>query len=98
MLISQVDDAAPRSWAWRVGVWALFVGLTVAMTWPMASAFASRTVDHFDVFFNMWRLRWIHHALTTPGVLVASANPWVGISSRLSLFWRGRRAASRARA
>lgn len=26
------------------------------------------------------------HALTTPGVLVASVNPWVGISSRLSLF------------
>lgn len=54
-----MTDAGRRS-----SIGALFIGLTVVMTWPMA-LFASRSVDHFDVFFNLWRLRWIHHALTT---------------------------------
>src|SRR6185436_149535 len=71
---SQVETAATRSWTRRLGIWALFIGLTAAMTWPMATVFASRTVDHFDIFFNMWRLRWIHHALTTPGTALFDGN------------------------
>ena len=54
-----------RSWGRRSAVWALFIGFTAVMTWPMARVLATRTVDHFDIFFNLWRLRWIHHALTT---------------------------------
>jgi hypothetical protein len=54
-----------RGWTRRVAIWALFIGLTMAMTWPMALHLVARSVDHFDVFFNLWRLRWIHHALTT---------------------------------
>jgi hypothetical protein len=66
MVTSEVETAvSPRSWPRRVGTWAVFVGLTAVMTWPMALVFATRTVDHFDIFFNIWRLRWIHHALTT---------------------------------
>jgi hypothetical protein len=54
-----------REWERRVGIWALFVGLTIAMTWPMALHLGERSLQHFDIFFNLWRLRWIHHALTT---------------------------------
>ena len=60
-----VTDPPQRSWRRRLGVWGLFVGLTIVMTWPMTLVLATRTVDHFDIFFNLWRLRWIHHALTT---------------------------------
>ena len=56
---------AVRGWTRRVAIWALFIGLTIAMTWPMALHLVARSVDHFDVFFNVWRLRWIYHALTT---------------------------------
>ena len=66
MVTSEVETAASsRSWPRRLGTWAVFVGLTAVMTWPMVLVFTTRTVDHFDVFFNIWRLRWIHHALTT---------------------------------
>lgn len=64
---SQQDQAgaAARRWTRRAGIWTLFIGLTIAMTWPMALHLAARSVDHFDINFNLWRLRWIHHALTT---------------------------------
>jgi hypothetical protein len=64
---SQEDQAGPaaRGWTRRAGIWALFIGLTMAMTWPMALHLVARSVDHFDIYFNLWRLQWIHHALTT---------------------------------
>lgn len=65
-------DATRESFRWwrRLGIWALFITLTAAMTWPMITVITTRTVDHFDIYFNLWRLRWIHHALTTsPGEL-----------------------------
>jgi hypothetical protein len=46
-------------------VCALFVGLTAVMTWPSALHLATRSVDHQDVFFNMWRMEWVRHALLT---------------------------------
>jgi hypothetical protein len=60
-------DATRESFHWRrrLGIWGLFIALTAAMTWPMITVFATRSVDHFDILFNLWRLRWIHHALTT---------------------------------
>jgi hypothetical protein len=43
----------------------LFALLTAAMTWPQALHLGSRATPHHDVYFNMWRLRWFAHALTT---------------------------------
>jgi hypothetical protein len=42
---------------------AVFALLTVAMTWPIACHPASLASSQRDVYFNMWRLRWIAHAL-----------------------------------
>ena len=47
------------------GVTILFVLLTVIMTWPQALVLKTHAYDHQDVFFNLWRLRWIAHALST---------------------------------
>ena len=52
----------------------MFVGLTAAITWPNATVLASRTVEHFDVFFNVWRLAWVHHALSTSPATLFDAN------------------------
>ena len=44
--------------------------LTVFMTWPQALVLKTHALEHQDVFFNLWRLRWIAHALaTSPGDL-----------------------------
>ena len=47
------------------GVTILFVLLTLIMTWPQAVVLKTHAFDHQDVFFNLWRLRWIAHALST---------------------------------
>jgi hypothetical protein len=41
----------------------LFIALTAAMTWPQAAYLATHARDHHDVYFNMWRLAWVSHAL-----------------------------------
>jgi hypothetical protein len=43
---------------------ALFTLLTIAMTWPQATYLATHAYPHHDVYFNMWRLAWVAHALT----------------------------------
>lgn len=53
---------------------ALFVALTALMTWPQPRVFATHAVEHQDVFFNMWRLRWIAHALITAPLELFNAN------------------------
>ena len=35
------------------------------MTWPQALVLNTHAVNDQDVFFNLWRLRWIAHALST---------------------------------
>jgi hypothetical protein len=52
-------------WRRRVGLWALFVLLTAVMTWPSVLHLASRSVEHQDIFFNLWRMEWVRHALLT---------------------------------
>jgi hypothetical protein len=47
------------------GATILFVLLTLIMTWPQAVVLETHAFDHQDVFFNLWRLRWIAHALST---------------------------------
>ena len=49
----------------RGRVCALFVGLTALMTWPSVLHLATRSVEHQDIFFNMWRMEWVRHALLT---------------------------------
>lgn len=49
-----------------LAVIALFAALTAIVTWPQVRYLASQATPHQDVFFNMWRLRWIAHALVTP--------------------------------
>jgi hypothetical protein len=52
------------------GATLLFVLLTAAMTWPQVRYLGTHARDHHDVYFNMWRLAWVKHALTTvPGRL-----------------------------
>ncbi len=48
-----------------IGVSALFAALTAVMTWPQPRVLATHAAPHHDVYFNLWRIRWIHHALTT---------------------------------
>jgi hypothetical protein len=35
------------------------------MTWPQALVLKTHALQHQDVFFNLWRLRWIAHALVS---------------------------------
>jgi len=44
---------------------ALFTLLTAIMTWPQAAAIATAAQAHQDVYFNLWRLAWVAHALST---------------------------------
>jgi hypothetical protein len=43
----------------------LFVLLTAGMMWPQVRQIYDSAVPHQDVYFNMWRLQWIAHALAT---------------------------------
>ena len=56
------------------GVTILFVLLTLIMTWPQALVLKTHAYDHQDVFFNLWRLRWIAHALSTSPAELFNAN------------------------
>src|SRR5262245_45754768 len=72
IVVRDVDTAEPvtaRPWLRRLCIAALFTLLTVVMTWPMARVLGSRSVEHHDVFFNVWRLAWVHHALATSSPL-----------------------------
>jgi hypothetical protein len=52
----------------------LFVALTIALTWPQATVLATHAREHHDVYFNMWRLAWMFHALTNPRVDLFEGN------------------------
>jgi hypothetical protein len=67
---------AIERWALRrgLGITALFVLLTVIMTWPQALVLKTHASGHTDVFFNLWRLRWIAHALSTSPAELFNAN------------------------
>jgi len=40
-----------------------YAALTAIMTWPHVTVLATHAPDHQDIYFNLWRLRWIAHAL-----------------------------------
>ncbi len=48
-----------------LGIALLFVALTGVMTWPQVTVLSTHAREHHDVYFNMWRLAWVAHALTT---------------------------------
>ena len=60
-----------RAWP-ALGAFGLFAALTVIMTWPQALYLSSRASQHQDVYFNMWRLRWFAHAMTSSANLFDS--------------------------
>lgn len=61
---------------WRVSlsVTVAFAFLTVFMTWPQALVMTTHAADHQDVYFNLWRLRWVAHALSTRPADLFDAN------------------------
>ena len=75
--VVQVDTVEPlpaRPWPGRLGIWTFFVLITVVMTWPLGRVLGSRSYEHADVFFNIWRLGWVSHALTTAPATLFDAN------------------------
>jgi hypothetical protein len=64
-------------WAFSRGVprvTVLFVLLTAFMTWPQALVLHTHAADHQDVYFNLWRIRWVAHALSTSPADLFNAN------------------------
>jgi hypothetical protein len=58
-------QASVPGWLQRLLIAGLFVAITVVMTWPQITQIATHARDHHDVYFNLWRLAWVAHALTT---------------------------------
>ena len=56
------------------GVTLLFVCLTVFMTWPQVEYLGTRATQHQDVYFNLWRLQWVAHALKTSPTTLFNGN------------------------
>jgi hypothetical protein len=52
----------------------LFVALTGVMTWPQVRQLSTHAASHDDVYFSMWRLGWVGHALTTAPLRLFDAN------------------------
>lgn len=48
-----------------VGVAALFVVLTIVMTWPQAANLSTHVYDSDDPLLSIWRISWIAHILPT---------------------------------
>jgi len=48
--------------------------LTALMTWPQALVVKTHAIEHQDVFFNLWRMRWVAHALSTSPADLFNAN------------------------
>jgi hypothetical protein len=74
-----VDEplGAVNRWAFSRGVprvTVLFVLLTAFMTWPQALVLHTHAADHQDVYFNLWRIRWVAHALSTSPADLFNAN------------------------
>src|SRR6476646_6920915 len=43
----------------------VFLVLTCGMMWPQVRHIRDSAVPHQDIYFNMWRLEWLAHALAT---------------------------------
>ena len=56
------------------GAVALFVLIAVVVTWPQAARVATHASDHQDVYFNMWRMGWMAHAVVSPEATLLDGN------------------------
>lgn len=52
----------------------VFTAAAVLVTWPLAAHFGTESVQHGDVYFNMWRMEWFAHALRTAPTHLFDAN------------------------
>ena len=64
----------PRGSGEALAATLLFVVLTIALTWPQVMVLATHAREHHDVYFNMWRLAWMFHALTNPRIGLFEGN------------------------
>jgi hypothetical protein len=64
---SSAATATPPVWPRRQTIWVTlcFIAMTAVMTWPQIIVLGTHSVDHQDIYFNLWRLRWVAHALST---------------------------------
>lgn len=66
-MISRVAESAQPHRQRRHTLWVtlFFIVVTAMLTWPQAIVLTTHAVDHQDIYFNLWRLRWVAHALST---------------------------------
>ena len=56
-----------RRWLLAITAGAVYLAVTAAMTWPLASAPARLGFENMDVFGNIWVLAWdVHQAARDP--------------------------------
>jgi hypothetical protein len=48
-----------------IGAFAIFVVLIIVMMWPQVRHITDSATAHQDIYFNMWRLAWFAHALSS---------------------------------
>jgi hypothetical protein len=72
-------------WRRPLAVTAAFTALTAAVTWPQARLLATAATDHQDIYFNLWRLRWIAHALASAPGQLFEGNIFYGARNTLAL-------------
>jgi hypothetical protein len=67
--MTSLVDRGRASWPGRsrgpVAALAVFIVLTAFMMWPQVRRMTDSATEHQDVYFNMWRLAWIAHALSS---------------------------------
>jgi hypothetical protein len=66
-MISRVAESTQPHRQRRHTLWVtlFFIVVTAMLTWPQAIVLTTHAVDHQDIYFNLWRLRWVAHALST---------------------------------
>lgn len=61
-------------WRGLLGITIVYALLTAFLTWPQLPLIKTHAFEHQDVFFNLWRLRWLAHALVTSPLQLFDAN------------------------
>ena len=84
MVTSQGETTVRRSWARRLGIWVLFIGLTAAMTWPMALHLNTATATAADPPLQLWIARWVQHAFVTDPLQLYDANVFYPYANTLA--------------
>ena len=61
-------------WKETAALGVVFAALTCGMMFPLVRHITDHAVEHQDVYFNMWRLEWVAHALATAPSQLFNAN------------------------